>query len=81
MFHSTLWSNHKVVIENIPRTTNSVEAWHRRWNALMGTQNLGLKNVIEQIGNEQHSTGGTILLCILQGNDENIWDPDIAEMD
>ena len=67
------------MIKNIPRTTNCLEAWHRRGNTFMGGQNLGLKNVIEQIKNEQHSTGGTIL-CLHQGNNEDIGNPDINEM-
>lgn len=29
MFSTSLWSVHDAVLQNLPRTNNSVEAWHR----------------------------------------------------
>jgi len=54
LFPPTFWS----VIDNIeyafPRTQNSVEAWHRRWETLVGVSHLGVFKIIKEMQKEQN---------------------------
>lgn len=54
LFPPAFWS----VVENIeyafPRTQNSVEAWHRRWEVLVGVSHLGVFKIIKEIQKEQN---------------------------
>ncbi|POG62752.1 hypothetical protein GLOIN_2v1810194, partial [Rhizophagus irregularis DAOM 181602=DAOM 197198] len=54
LFPPSLW----LVTENIeytfPRTQNSVEAWHRRWETLVGRAHVGLFKIIKELQSEQH---------------------------
>lgn len=54
MFPPLLWS----VVDNIeytfPRTANSVEAWHRRWEILVGREHVGIFKIIKVIQKEQN---------------------------
>ena len=54
LFSPDFWS----VVDNIdyafPRTQNSVEAWHRRWGALVGLVHLGVFKIIKEMQKEQH---------------------------
>lgn len=36
-----------------PRTQTSVEAWHRRWDTLVGTAHIGVFKIIKHIQKEQ----------------------------
>ncbi|KFD45270.1 hypothetical protein M513_13854 [Trichuris suis] len=36
-----------------PRSQNSVEAWHRRWESLVGGPHVGLYRMIEEFRREQ----------------------------
>lgn len=53
LFPPTLWS----VVDNIeyalPRTQNSVEAWHRRWISILGNVHIGTFKMINEIQKEQ----------------------------
>src|SRR5438132_4762905 len=54
MFPPLFWS----VVDNIeytfPRTINSVEAWHRRWEVLVGRDHVGIFKIIKDIQKEQN---------------------------
>lgn len=54
LFSPTFWS----VVDNIeyafPRTQNSVEAWHRRWETLVGVAHLGVFKIIKEMQKEQN---------------------------
>jgi hypothetical protein len=54
LFPPDQWS----VFENnelgFPRSQNNIEAWHRRWSALVGKKHLGLYKFITQIKREQN---------------------------
>jgi len=54
LFPPSLWS----VVDNIeytfPRTQNSVEAWHRRWEVLVGNTHVGVFKIIKEIQKEQN---------------------------
>ena len=54
MFPPLFWS----VVDNIeytfPRTINSVEAWHRRWEVLAGRDHVGIFKIIKDIQKEQN---------------------------
>ena len=39
----------------IPRTQNNVEAWHRRWEILVGQSHIGVYRMIEELQKEQQS--------------------------
>jgi hypothetical protein len=39
----------------IPRTQNNVEAWHRRWEILVGQSHVGVYRMIEELQKEQQS--------------------------
>ena len=60
-----LWS----VFENqefgFPRTQNKVEAWHRRWETLVGRPHVGLFSIIVEIQKEQDTVEGEIerIIC------------------
>lgn len=67
LYHPNLWSNFKPVMEGIPRSTNILEALHRRWTLLVGTHHLGINRLVDELRKEQHETEGKIL-CILKGD-------------
>ena len=54
MFPPSIWS----VVDNLeyvfPRTQNSVEAWHRKWETLVGRIHVGLFKIIKDIQKEQN---------------------------
>lgn len=60
LFPPDLWS----VFENeelgFPRTQNKVEAWHRRWQTLVGRAHVGVFSLIVEIQKEQDTTEGEI---------------------
>ena len=53
MFPIEMWNNHHLVHQGIPRTTNSVEAWHRSFNHLMSCQHPSIWKFIEILKKEQ----------------------------
>lgn len=52
MFPPEWWNCHSRVLGDLPRTTNSVEAWHRRLNSLMGKPNPSLYFALDQLQRE-----------------------------
>lgn len=42
IFHPALWSNHRAVLQRLPLTTNALEAWHRRWTVVVGSNHLSI---------------------------------------
>ena len=44
----------------LPRTTNSVESWHSRWNTLVSRAHVGIFTLIKQMQKEEHEVGGEI---------------------
>jgi len=54
LFPPAFWS----VIDNMeytfPRTQNSVEAWHRRWDTLVGSAHIGIFKIIKKLQKEQN---------------------------
>lgn len=57
-FSPILWSCHENNNLKIPRTSNSVEAWHRRWENLIAVAHPGIFRFVEEIGKEIHNTEG-----------------------
>jgi hypothetical protein len=49
-----LWSVYDSVELGIPRTQNTIEAWHRRWETLVGQAHVGVYTIIEEFQKEQH---------------------------
>lgn len=54
LFPPSLWSVTDNIEYAFPRTQNSVEAWHRRWETLVGRAHVGVFKIIKEIQNEQH---------------------------
>jgi hypothetical protein len=55
-----IWSIAENNALGMPRTSNSVEAWHRRWENLVNVSHAGLYKFIEEINKEINSSEGTI---------------------
>ena len=52
MFPPRLWNCYTRVLEELPRTTNTCEAWHRRLNILVGKHHPSLFVFLDQIQEE-----------------------------
>jgi hypothetical protein len=65
-FPPQLWSVYDSIELGIPRTQNVVEAWHRRWEVLVGESHVGLFTIINEIQREQQQVELQIE-CILRG--------------
>ena len=66
LFPSQLWSVYDSNELEIPRTQNIVEAWHRRWEILVGESHVGLFTIIDEIKREQKQVELQIE-CIIRG--------------
>jgi len=44
------------VTKHIPRTQNNIEAWHRRWECLVGESHVGVYHLIKELQKEQNNT-------------------------
>lgn len=60
LFPPHLWSIHEQVELRLPRTQNNVEAWHRRWNALLNNNRYGLYSTVRHLMKEQVNTNHII---------------------
>nr|CAG8678882.1 5299_t:CDS:1 [Entrophospora candida] len=56
LFPPGLWSVHELVGHGHPRTQNTVEAWHHRWNTLIGRAHVGVYTILEEMHKEQQRT-------------------------
>lgn len=56
LFPTHMWSVYENNNLGFPRTQNKVEAWHRRWNTLVGNTHVGVYKIINHIKNEQNRT-------------------------
>jgi hypothetical protein len=52
LFPPNEWSVFENVEFGFPRTQNKVEAWHRRWETLVGRAHVGLFRIINEIKKE-----------------------------
>ncbi|PKY57294.1 hypothetical protein RhiirA4_331280 [Rhizophagus irregularis] len=66
LFPPQLWSVYDSIETGVPRTQNIAEAWHRRWDILLGQSHVGLYTMIEQLQKEQQSVELQIE-CIIRG--------------
>ena len=53
MFEPRIWSIYENWQIGLPRTTNNVGAWHRRWENLVGRPYVGIFSFIREIQKEQ----------------------------
>ncbi|XP_075066204.1 FLYWCH-type zinc finger-containing protein 1 [Mixophyes fleayi] len=60
LFPPSIWSVHENNSLGIPRTSNKLEGWHRRWNSIFGEKNLGVYNLITYFIQEQNTTKAQI---------------------
>ncbi|CAG8456651.1 11276_t:CDS:1 [Dentiscutata heterogama] len=54
LFPPTFWSVTNNIESAYPRTQNSVEGWHRRWDTLVGCAHAGIFKIIKEIQKEQN---------------------------
>ncbi|XP_050064228.1 uncharacterized protein LOC126553085 [Aphis gossypii] len=66
LFPPSLWSIYENIDNGIPRTSNHAEAWHRRWNELVGRAHIGLFTLIKELQKEQSKVDADIE-AILRG--------------
>uniref|UniRef100_A0A5S6QL55 Uncharacterized protein n=1 Tax=Trichuris muris TaxID=70415 RepID=A0A5S6QL55_TRIMR len=48
-----MWSVYDCVLAGLPRTQNSIEAWHRRWETVVGESHVSVYRLLEEIRMEQ----------------------------
>lgn len=60
LFAPSLWSIDVNNKSNIPRTSNHIEAWHRRFESIVRCRNPTLFILIEELQKEQHNIEGEI---------------------
>lgn len=53
LFRPSIWSIFETNANGIPRTQNNIEAWHRRWNSLVGASHVGILKILKFIKDEQ----------------------------
>lgn len=53
-YPTTLWSVHHLKQENLPRTNNHMEAWHRRFASVVARMHLGVYPAIHELRKENH---------------------------
>src|SRR2546423_8867002 len=74
LFPPSLWSVTENIEYTFPRTQNSVEAWHRRWETLVGRPHVGLFKIIKERSEEHTSELQSLayLVCRLLLEKKNI---------
>ncbi|CAB4439709.1 unnamed protein product [Rhizophagus irregularis] len=60
LFPPSIWSVTDNIEYTFPRTQNVVEAWHRRWNTLVGHAHIGIFKIIKEIQYEQNQVENNI---------------------
>ncbi|CAB4402207.1 unnamed protein product [Rhizophagus irregularis] len=71
LFPPSLWSIVDNIEHSFPRTQNNVEAWHRRWETLVGHAHVGVFKIIKEIQKEQNRVQ-LEMESILQGSPQNL---------
>lgn len=56
LFPPKLWSVYDNTNNNLPRTQNVVESWHRRWNTLLGGNKWNMNIMFSEFVKEQNMT-------------------------
>ena len=52
MFAPSTWNCYERVLEGLPRTTNTAEAWHRRLNTIVGKHHPSFYVLLDQLRDE-----------------------------
>ena len=64
LFPVEMWNNHFMVQHSLPRTTNSVEAWHRSFNSHMACHHPSIWKDLEVLKKEQDLVEVKQAFCI-----------------
>lgn len=56
LFDITYWNVHMHVLEDEPRTTNALEAWHRRFSHIVGKCHPNVYEFIQRLKEEEAHT-------------------------
>lgn len=63
----TFWSVGSLVDDNLPRTQNTVEAWHRRLNSVISRSHIGCYKLINEL-KQEHIYIKNLIENIKKGN-------------
>ena len=66
LFPPQLWSVYDSIEIGVPRTQNVAEAWHRRWDILVGQSHVGVYTIIKELQKEQQNVEFQVE-CIIRG--------------
>ncbi|CAB4425219.1 unnamed protein product [Rhizophagus irregularis] len=69
LFPPSLWSIYDSMETGVPRTQNVAEAWHHRWNTLVGQSHAGIYIIIKELQKEQQNVDFQIE-CIVRGEQQ-----------
>ncbi|CAG8694992.1 5230_t:CDS:2, partial [Gigaspora rosea] len=72
LFPPQMWSVHDSIEIVVPRTSNIVEAWHRRWENLVGRPHMGVYTIVTEFQKEQQQVEHQIE-AILRGAQVSPW--------
>ena len=61
IFDFDIWNLHNSVLKGLPRTNNSVEAWHRSINSTLAVPHPNMALFLNLIANEEESTRANII--------------------
>jgi hypothetical protein len=56
MYLPDLWNQHTAAVNGEPRTNNLTEAWHRRFNTLVGKSHPSIYSLLVEMQKEQGNT-------------------------
>ncbi|XP_060847812.1 uncharacterized protein LOC132927316 [Rhopalosiphum padi] len=63
LFPSEMWSVSERLIQDLPRTTNTAESWHRKINRII-SPHPGLHKFIQQLQKVQNETEVTVQMLV-----------------
>lgn len=72
-FSISIWNQYNRVLENQPRTNNSVEGWHRAFSSMFNGQHLNAYNFCKKLVDEETLTKSRINR--IEGGEE--WKPSL----
>ena len=64
LFPPDLWSIYENNNLGLPRTQNKVEAWHRRWETLIGRAHVGVHFLLQNLQKEQQHVANEVELIV-----------------
>lgn len=66
------WNLHERTLKNIPRTTNSLEGFHRHLNTLITSKQTSFHTILIELKNEQTVTNNKILMTLYHEKNKKV---------